>query len=235
MAQARYPTTFPVVEIQHTFYDPPAFALLDRWRGLGTPAFEITIKAWQVITHLGTSPTYRKIKRPLSPAERAEAGAFRDTAAVANAWQITLACAARLRASAILFQCPASFKPSLDSLRNLRRFFARIARPEGVALMLEPRGPAWTPSLGRSLCDELGLVHVVDPFVTPPVPRPGDPTRYFRLHGISGARHVYGDAELAELARLALEPVSDRTYVMFNNIPRVDDAQRFMRHLDAIA
>ncbi|HEY0190238.1 MAG TPA: DUF72 domain-containing protein [Kofleriaceae bacterium] len=232
MAQSRYPSLFPVVEIQHTFYQPPAMTLLARWRNAAPADFEFTIKAWQLITHPGSSPTYRRLKRALTERERAEAGWFRASAIVDEAWRTTVQAAATLRARAILFQCPASFKPTPDNLAAVRAFFDRIDRPAGVRLMFEPRGPAWTSALGRSLCDELGAVHVVDPFVTAPIDRAPDPMRYFRLHGVTGARHVYTDAELTWLAALARRPASGRTYVMFNNIPRVADAQRFARLLE---
>ena len=228
MAQSKYAQAFPVVEIQHTFYEPPSGALLERWRATMPAGFEFTIKAWQLITHTGASPTYRRMKRELSPRERADAGSFRDTPIVAEAWRITLECAARLRATKILFQCPASFRPTPENLDRVRAFFARAQRPPGTTLMFEPRGPAWTPRVGRDLCDEVGAVHVVDPFVTKPVDRAGDVVRYFRLHGISGARHVYTDVELRELARIVRRVETARTYVMFNNIPRVADAKRLL-------
>ncbi len=228
MAQAAYARHFPVVEVQHTFYQPPAAAMLDRWRAAMPPTFEFTIKAWQLVTHTGSSPTYRRLQRPLSAAERADAGAFRETPIVEEGWRVTLECAARLRATAILFQCPASFRPTAEHLGNVRSFFARVRRPAGVSLMLEPRGPAWTPELGRALCDEIGAVHVVDPFVTRPVGRASDAVRYFRLHGITGFRHVYSEAELRELARIVRASPNARSYVMFNNIPRVADAARFV-------
>ena len=235
MAQAEYPRRFPVVEIQHTFYQPPASAVLDRWRRTMPGGFELTIKAWQLITHTAASPTYRRLRRALTDDERAGAGAFRDSAIVAEAWRVTCECAARVRATAILFQCPARFTPTPPHLTALRSFFARIDRPAGVNLLFEPRGPAWTPAIGRAVSDEIGAVHVVDPFVTPPVARSEDPLRYFRLHGIGGARHVYSEGELAELAQLAARPDSRVTYVMFNNIPRVGDAERFQARLAAFA
>jgi len=235
MAQARYPTLFPVVEVQHTFYEPPSATLPGRWRAAMPRDFEITIKAWQLITHTAASPTYRRLKRVLTRDERAGAGGFRSSAIVDEAWRVTVEAATLVRASAILFQCPASFRPTGENLAAIRLFFARIERPPGIRLMLEPRGPAWTSVLGRELCDELGAVHVVDPFVTAPIDRPGDEVRYFRLHGRGGARHVYTDDELAELAALAERPVSARTYVMFNNIPRVGDAQRFLARLRRVA
>src|SRR5688500_10872088 len=68
----------------------------------------------------------------------------------------------------------------------------------------------------------LDLVHVVDPFVDGTVT---PEQTYFRLHGVSGARHVYTDDELRRLR--AMLPESGVAYVMFNNIPRVGDAERF--------
>ena len=65
------------------------------------------------------------------------------------------------------------------------------------------------------------LVHVVDPFVHATA---STDLTYFRLHGISGSRHVYTPAELRTLA--ARVPAGGDAYVMFNNIPRVGDAQR---------
>lgn len=45
---AAYFETFGVVEVQQTFYDPPAPSTLDRWRAQAPPAFEFTMKAWRL-------------------------------------------------------------------------------------------------------------------------------------------------------------------------------------------
>jgi uncharacterized protein YecE (DUF72 family) len=222
MAAARYPSYFPVVEVQQTFYQPPAPAVIERWRVQMPASFEFTIKAWMLVTHLAKSPTYRRLRRTLTAREATEAGAFQPTAIVDEGWQTSLAAARQLRATAILFQTPASFLPTESSFANMRSFFTRIARPARTRLLFEPRGPAWTGDVVRPLVEELGLVHVVDPFVHTTVSR--DLT-YFRLHGISGSRHVYSDAELHQLA--AMVPAHGDTYVMFNNIPRIRDAERF--------
>ena len=49
---------------------------------------------------------------------------------------------------------------------------------------------------------------------------------YFRLHGTSGSRHVHTTQELRRLRDL----IADRpaAYVLFNNLPRVGDAERFV-------
>jgi uncharacterized protein YecE (DUF72 family) len=82
-------------------------------------------------------------------------------------------------------------------------------------------------ALALSLCRDLDLVHVVDPFVTEP--EPAHPV-YWRLHGIGGARHTYTDGQLQQLKELLSRVASSSpAYVMFNNLPRVGDAKRLMR------
>ena len=70
---AAYFKQFRVVEIQQTFYDPPPLATIAKWRAQAPEDFEFTMKAWQVITHMGTSSTYRRLKRAFSDEQRAEA------------------------------------------------------------------------------------------------------------------------------------------------------------------
>ncbi len=227
IGMAQYPRHFPVVEIQQTFYQPPEDETLRRWRANAPPDFEFTLKAWQLITHTSTSSTYRRMRRPLTARERDGLGAFRDTPIVDEGWRRTVECAHLLSATAILFQSPASFKPTDEHIENLQTFFARIERPNGIRLMWEPRGP-WPEQQVARLCAELALVHVVDPFVTDA--QTHSPT-YFRLHGVTGSRHVYSDDELRWL--MTRIPAEGDVYVMFNNLPRVGDAKRFISSLAA--
>lgn len=228
MAMGDYALHFPVVEIQNTFYDPPRNDVMRRWLAATPASLEYTMKVWQLVTHARASPTYRRLKTPL--ADDAEPGFFRDSAAVEEGWRRSVECARVLGATAMLFQCPASFTPSDENVRRMRRFFERIDRPP-TRLLWEPRGAAWVKqrTLALSLCRELDLVHVVDPFVTEP--EPGHPV-YWRLHGISGARHSYTDTELQQLGEWVRRvDAPSASYVMFNNLPRVGDAKRFLRLL----
>ncbi|HEX2836444.1 MAG TPA: DUF72 domain-containing protein [Thermoanaerobaculia bacterium] len=220
IGQRHYFERFPVLEVQQTFYDPPAERVMLRWREAAPAGFEFTMKAWQLITHDASSRTYARMRRPL---DRNGAGSFRATEIVEHGWDVTLRCARILRATAVLFQCPRSFKPTAENLDNLRRFFANRER-HGLRFLWEPRG-AWPPEVVCALCTDLELVHVVDPFVDTRVTE----AIYFRLHGTTGSRHVYTDAELARVAELVQG--ADDAYVMFNNIPRVGDAERFMKLL----
>jgi uncharacterized protein YecE (DUF72 family) len=222
IAARDYPRRYPVVEVQQTFYQPPAAATLVRWREAMPADFEFTVKAWQLVTHATTSSTYRRLRRPLTDEERATAGYFRASAIVDEGWAATLEAARLVRATAIVLQCPASFRPSDENVANLRGFIARVRRPDGVRLLWEPRGP-WPDELIARLCADLDLTHVVDPLVRASVTR--GPT-YWRLHGTTGAYHVYTDSELARLA--AMIPDDGDTYVMFNNVPRPGDSLRFL-------
>ncbi len=220
-----YYKRYPLVEVQQTFYDPPPVKTLERWRNDAPADFEFTMKAWQVITHLGSSSTYRRLKSPFSDLEKSEAGAFRPTPTVRAAWEKTREAALILRATAILFQCPPSFKPTDENVSNMRRFFTEIERPAGVRFLWEPRGK-WPEDIVVDLCTSFSLVHAVDPFVTPSL----TPKEiYWRLHGIKSPYAVYTDDQLRQLVEWL--PDGGESYVMFNNIPRVGDSQRFLNFL----
>jgi uncharacterized protein YecE (DUF72 family) len=218
-----YAKSFSAVEVQHTFYQPPQVSTLERWRAQAPPDFEFTMKAWMLITHEARSPTYRRLKRELSEEEREECGSFRPTRIVREAWEVTLACARALSARRVLFQCPASFRPVKENVKNLRAFFQGIEREPELQLLWEPRGD-WPDALVRELCLDLDLTHVVDPFSA----RTLTPERvYFRLHGRTGFRYVYEDEELEEL--YAMLPKKGASYVFFNNVRMREDAARFQK------
>jgi uncharacterized protein YecE (DUF72 family) len=226
IAMSEYPRHFPVVEVQHTFYEPPRDSVMQKWLERA-PGIEYTMKVWQLVTHPAGSPTYRRMRHALPPG--AEPGFFRDSEAVREGWRRSVECARLLSASALLFQCPASFAPEPANVAAMRRFFGRLERP--ARMLREPRGPRWVAKrdLALALCRDLDLVYVVDPFVTPPAPR--HPV-YWRLHGIGRASHSYSDDELAQLrAALARAEPPGAAYVLFNNLPRVADAKRFLQLL----
>ncbi|MBS1954206.1 MAG: DUF72 domain-containing protein [Cyanobacteria bacterium SZAS-4] len=226
IARPRYVEHFSTVEVQQTFYEPPQILTLKNWRVEVPIKFDFAIKAWQLITHGSTSPTYRRLKTEFAVEELKEAGSFNTSAIVEQAWKKTLECATALKSSRILFQCPASFKPTEANIDNLRKFFLRIDRPDNCLLCWEPRGKAWTVDLIVGLCGELDLVHVVDPFVTETVT---PQNLYYRMHGRTGWRHEFADEELDALRRLVPDGSSGRVY--FNNVRMIVDASRFQKKL----
>ena len=225
VSQAAYVRRFALLEVQHTFYEPPDDALLLRWRRTVPPGFAFTLKAWQLVTHESGSPTYRRMKRPLPPEHRGQVGGFRLTPPVLAAWARTLECARLLDATAVLLQCPKSFRSTAENVARLRAFVQGVERPAG-RLLWEPRG-AWPQDLLRGLCEELDLVHVVDPMTGPDTVTPE--RTYYRLHGTTGMRHMHTDDELHRLR--ALVDGRPDPQVLFNNLPRAGDAERFQELL----
>jgi uncharacterized protein YecE (DUF72 family) len=225
-----YGSHFRVVEIQSTFYEPPSDARLRGWRQATSPSLEFTMKVWQLVTHGASSPTYRRMKHPPRPDD--EPGGFRWSSAVQEGWRRSVECANALGATGMLFQCPASFGPTPENVRAMRQFFERVQRPN-ARLLWEPRGRAWVTNreTALALCRDLDLVYVVDPFVTPP---PTGQVLYWRLHGLGGARHSYTDDELRQLYTLLVHSKgADPAYILFNNLPRVADARRFVSVVQA--
>ncbi len=211
VARPKYFQTFLVVEIQQSFYQPPKQDTVKRWRDEAPANFEFTLKACQLITHEASSPTYRRLKGPLSQKQRGQVGSFRATEVVRWAWETTLQMARLLAADKVVFQCPASFAPTNENMERMREFFSNINR-EGVTCIREPRGKWQDEQIGQ-LCRELDLVHCVDPFKAKSVTAG---LRYYRLHGITGYRHKYNDEELRDLLRHRAENAA--TYYLFNNV-----------------
>ncbi len=219
-SQSIYFKDFSLVEIQRTFYDPPPIKTLEKWRKDAPPDFEFTIKAWQVITHRPSSPTYRKMKGRIN----GDFGSFLPTKPVMDAWKITKECALALQSKIIIFQCPASFTPSEENIENMRKFFEKIER-EDFVLGWEPRGEGWKDEIVQSLCEELSLIHVVDPFQRKSV---AGNINYFRLHGIGGARYRFKEEDFEFLLS---STTKEKNYIIFNNIQSYEDSMNFKKWL----
>lgn len=211
------------VEIQRTFYRPVATELATRWAAGAPEDFHFAVKASQFITHAASSPTYRRAGRIIPEAEAAQYGGFQATAAVEEGWRTTLAVAEVLRAKVLLFQCPASFTPIPSNLEAVYAFFESHRTPAVRAW--EPRGP-WPTHVVEKICEDVGLVHAVDPFAAEPAT---SGLAYFRLHGRPPGpvayRYTYTDADLGRLRAMAEE--YDDAYVLFNNVTMHADAMRF--------
>jgi uncharacterized protein YecE (DUF72 family) len=84
-AQTAYFRDFGLIEVQQTFYEPPRVNTAERWRANAPTGFDFTLKAWQLITHEATSPTYRRLRTPLSQSAAAHVRSFKPTDEVWNA------------------------------------------------------------------------------------------------------------------------------------------------------
>jgi len=222
-----YMAHLDVVEIQRTFYSLPRQSTVQRWRTEARPGFRYTMKAWQLITHPPSSPTYRRLREPLE-GPRDAYGYFRPTEEVWRAWERTREVADALGAEWIIFQCPRSFTPTKEHVENLRAFFRGIQRGPW-RLGWEPRGD-WPDDLVRELCQDLDLVHVVDPFARLPVT---ENVAYFRLHGVGGYRYRYTEEDRQRLVSWVRSYAE--TWVLFNNVFMWDDARAFLALWKAVS
>ncbi len=205
-----YYQSFSIVEVQQTFYQLPRFETARRWREEAPESFEFTMKAWQLITHEPTSPTYRRLKLTLPDKKKKNYGFFKQTEEVDEAWSQTETFARLLGVKKILFQTPSSFTPTQEHTRNLKAFFKKIHR--GTFLLIwEPRGE-WEREEVEKCCRELGIIPCLEPFEGS-LPK-GD-LLYLRLHGRTGYRYSYSLKEMEELIEKGKDyPETD---LLFNN------------------
>jgi uncharacterized protein YecE (DUF72 family) len=98
---------------------------------------------------------------------------------------------------------------------------------DGITLAWEPHG-LWEPQQASALANEIGLVYALDPLQleTPP---PDEPRAYFRIHGLGIYRGKLGDDLLELLADMV--DSYERAWVVFANVEKLGDAQRFHRLL----
>lgn len=221
-AKKTYYQDFKVVEIQQTFYQIPRLETVRRWREEAPPDFEFSIKAWQLITHPPKSPTYRRLKGQIPEGEGEYYGFFKRYPQVIEAWHKTAEVARILRAKIIVFQCPPSFLPTEENKENLKHFFKSIEW-DMYYFVWEPRGK-WKEEEIKNLCEDLNLIHCVDPFKNNPLH--GD-IRYFRLHGKTGYKSHYNEQDLRYLKQICSK--GPETYCMFNNVSMYEDALNFKR------
>lgn len=230
IAKARYFNAFNVVELQQTFYHPPDDKVIKKWHEESPMDFEYTLKAWQLITHEPKSPTYRRLRIKIPPSRQKDYGFFRPTDEVFSAWERTSRIAGVLKSRVIVFQCPPGFTPTAENKKNMKRFFSSIERKDFI-LAWEPRG-RWNESEIKAICEELDLIHVVDPFKASPL---WGKIRYYRLHGIVGYNYKYTKDDLIRLGKLIEKDSRNAMdiYCMFNNVYMYDDALALKRLLNS--
>lgn len=215
IAKEKYFNKFDLVEVQKTFYLPPKADTAKKWKEKSPCSFEFTMKAWQLITHSPKSPTYRKAGIDVEDANKY--GFFKPTKEVFDAWEKTKEIADILNAKIIVFQCPPSFGETKENVENIKEFFSSIGKDFIYAW--EPRGK-WNRETIREICEELQLIHCVDPFKEKHVY--GKPA-YFRLHGKGDYKYDYSLNELKELRDMCEKD----TYCLFNNTAMCKNAIEF--------
>lgn len=234
-AHELYYKQFSTIELQSTFYKLPRLKTVIKWREEAPSEFSFNLKAWQALTHLPTSPTWRHSGLKPEELKRKQFGWLRPTRDNFEAWKRTKEIADALGARICVIQCPPNFKCTKENIENMRKFFSKIDRGE-LALAWEPRGD-WKehPDKIAKLCDELELIHVVDLMRREPLSR--HPIAYIRLHGLNPREYDYNyrysPTELRELATRArkLSKQHEEVYLMFNNFSMYESAEKLMKIL----
>ncbi len=205
-----YASLFDLVEVNSTFYKLPRVSTAEKWLNEARDVnsnFEFTVKAHQDITH--------KLKFG-----KESVSVFNEVKEVAKA----------LEAKIIVFQTPASFKPTDENLKRARDFFDNIER-ENFILAWEVR---WVNTWKREIVEKffggIKVEHVVDPFRQDCFY--SETLMYYRLHGLGRRMYDYtfSEKELNEL-RDKVKNAKRSVYVLFNNYNMYEDCLKFRRVL----
>lgn len=232
VSRKKYYQNFKIVELQNTFYELPSIEWASRFRKELPSDFTLSIKAWQVLTHPPTSPTWRKMKKKPS-GELSKYGLLKPTKENFEAWGKVLDLVRVIGARFVILQTPASLPYTHESVKWVEEFFSSImsTTPKDVIVGWEPRGP-WVSANALSdlkrILEKYGVVHVVDLLRRDPVT---GTVLYTRLHGLGKGevnyRYRYADEDLRLLAGKIRRLNLYRNYVLFNNIYMFTDALRF--------
>jgi uncharacterized protein YecE (DUF72 family) len=226
MKFSTYLERFNTVEVQETFFDPPARRTLSRWRRQAPDRFFFVLRAWQLITHPAEDPGYRKIQRPWEQEKAGLYGSFQATEPVRQAWETMREAAEVLDARAVLFRTPASFTPTARNRRNMADFFSSMERGPWK-LVWDPEG-VWEEDEVAAICGDLGLIPVQDPLLTT---MPAGRDFYFRMKTKTRGRGQYGPDDFYRVLEKAEEGEDgqDRERIVIWNTPHPDRAAKKFR------
>jgi uncharacterized protein YecE (DUF72 family) len=246
-----YASRFPLVEVDSSYYSPPAEGTVSLWRDRTPAGFTFDIKAFSLLTQHPTRPAalYKDLRERLGEAEPRKNLYLRDLdpQVVEEVWDRFLTALAPLRDSgrlgAILFQFPRWFP---IGKRNKQYILECKARCAPLRICVEFRNYTWMSEDNRAetldFLTSYGLPYVsVDmpqgyPDSIPPVLAATADLAVVRFHGHSEKwtskdvherfGYLYSEKELREwaprLRRLAED--ADATHVLMNNCYR-DHAQ----------
>ena len=221
-APQRYFDELAAVELTQTFIHPPRPRTLTRWREAAPDGFGFVVRAWQLVTHEPSSPSYQQLPRGFTGSLEG-AGHLQGSEVVREALAKTFEVARALDAAAVLFETPPSFTPTPTHRGRLTRFFEGCERP--ATLVWCPAG-LWQADEVVRICRDLQLVPGLDPF-TGGEALEREPSVYLRPLGL-GAEHRHTEAELRWLAS-QLVP-HERAYCVFGS-PWLFDEARQLREL----
>ncbi len=210
-----YAKLFNVVEVNSTFYKLPKLSTAENWRDQALSVnknFEFTVKVFRGITH-----THKFSSESFE--------LFENVKKIAKA----------LKSKILLFQTPASFKPSKHNVGLLEKFFLNIDR-DGFIIVLEVRWhDTWKKQLVYKLFKKLDLEQSIDclrqDFSF------NKKLFYYRLHGFGKPmyNHKFSNQELKKIKTIIVKNKKKGipSYVFFNNYYMYEDALTFKKMLQS--
>lgn len=231
-SRKKYYELFRIVELQNTFYELPSIEWAKEIRREAPEGFEFAIKAWQVITHVSSSPTWKKMrKKPSGKLENY--GYLKPTPENISAFEKTIEIAKALNANIVVLQTPSSMPSYESTIRQVNEFFERIKSylDRDMVVGWEIRGQLLNVPGLRNLLEKHEILHVVDVFRIRPLYTYVKRMFYTRLHGIGPGEvnysYNYTDEDLEKLHDILLSEDFEKAYVMFNNVKMLNNAARF--------
>ncbi|GAA4629152.1 DUF72 domain-containing protein [Actinoallomurus vinaceus] len=252
-----YASRFPLVEVDSTYYAPPAERTVGYWRDRTPPGFTFNVKAFSLLTRHPTRPAalYKELRERVPDKKTLYLRDVPDDVAD-EVWQRFLESLWPLqeagRLGALLFQFPQWFPIG----RANKEYILQVKRRcEPMRVCVEFRNHTWMSEDNREETLDFLLRYDV-PYVSvdmpqghpssiPPVLTATSGLAVVRFHGHSDKwtskniyerfGYLYGERELREwaprLRRLAED--ADTTHVLMNNCYR-DYAQRNAARLAAL-
>jgi uncharacterized protein YecE (DUF72 family) len=231
VARGKYYSLFKVVELQNTFYELPSIEWAEAVRREAPGDFEFTVKAWQVITHPHTSPTWKKMKRKPSGSPE-NYGYLKPSRENISAFEKTLAVSRALGARIVILQTPSSMPDNEETIKNVDSFFENAkSLVKNEVIGWEIRGPLLSRGELYRVLEKHDVVQVVDLFRARNPFKGSIKLLYTRLHGIGPGEvnysYNYTDEDLEKLYNMLVEEDYVEAYVMFNNVRMLNNALRF--------
>jgi len=229
----KYSGEFDVVELNSTFYKLPMKETARKWRDTVPEEFVFTVKCHQAVTHLVTSPTWKRSGVKDYSKLKDRVGFLKPTREVFDAWRQTLEICRILASPTCLVQLPVGFRETEENKANAKEFFSKIDRA-GMIIALELRG--WSREGFGEVCRKNDLTSCVDPFMQESVWLSRKKVAYLRLHGSYekdriNYKYRYSREELEELKNKLEIIEAEEMYCFFNNMWMRDNALEFKQML----
>jgi uncharacterized protein YecE (DUF72 family) len=224
VAQGKYYKTLNTIEVNQSFFQLPELKTAHKWAAQAPKGFEFIIKAWQLITHPCINSDYKRLTEKIPESKRRYYGNFSQTEEVMEAWRRTFEFGNILGAKIYLFQTPGSFRPNVDNITNLYKFFKAVNH--GKLTFVWENKANWPHDTVIKICKDLNLVHCVDPFKEKSL---AGHIRYYRLHGDYQEKRIVFDykytlKELDSILKFADKPLN---YFLFDNSTMWADCLQF--------